>query len=378
MLRSWILKTTDFFAGPFACSVIARYLRLNGRSKSPSGWAPAKDSRILVIRPGGIGDMILLLPALSALAARFPGRQIDIICERRNMEVLGLIDINIRCIPYDSHPLRFIRLLFRTQYDIAVDSEQFHNFSAVFAALSGAAVRIGFNINPRRNGLYTHLIPYSPDGSEEAQFLRLLKPLGVTSSEPAACSACAATGRILPERLSNMKSGSRLAVIHAGGSIKRKLWPEDSMKSLISELISRHDTSVVILGSESDRARCASIYSDFTGHSMVECISGGLSLAQCAGIIASADIFIGPDSGLLHLAVFLKKPSIALFGPSDHRKWGTEDSLHKIVRIDMPCAPCCIFGYSKPCGKYECIENISVESVLLAFKSLTSAMQKNA
>lgn len=379
MLRSWILKTTDFLAGPLVCSILARCLILRGRSKAPSNWTPERSSRILVIRPGGIGDMILLLPAISALTKHFPSAQIDIVCERRNMAVIELTDIKARCIAYDSHPLKLVNILCKTKYDIAVDSEQFHHFSAVFAALSGADVRIGFNINPRRNGLYTHLIPYSPDGYEGREFFRMLKPLGITSetSSPGSTSCKAPSSstldKALLDRLSNMKTQSKLIVLHAGGSIKRKLWPESKATDLISRLINSYKASIIILGGNKDRERCSSIYSSFADSPNVVNIMGELNLAQCAELIAMSGMFIGPDSGLLHLAISLNRPTIAIFGPSDHRKWGIEDKAHKIVRKHLPCAPCCIFGYSKPCTHYQCIEDISVEEVAQAAEELMSS-----
>lgn len=372
MIRNWILKTSDALFGPPACGVLAGILSLRGKSKAPKRWAPHNPKRILLIRPGGIGDMILLLPTLDALSKAFPSAEIDIVCEQRNLPVIELSNTKARCIPYDRSPISFLAQLAQTQYDIAVDSEQFHHSSAVFATLSGAAVRIGFNINPRRNGLYTHLIPYSPDGFEGNEFLRLLGPLGiqVPPFHPAAIRP-EKPEDILPADLSAQlnelkRSGQRIVVVHAGGSVKRKMWPDDKLAGLIARLAEQPESSVVMLGSREDRQRAARISAASSSRKVIA-LSDNLTLKQCAALISVSALFVGPDSGLLHLAAACNTSTVAIFGPSDHVKWGYGGrGRHAVVRNDVPCSPCFIFGYSKPCRSYECIDAISVDEVARA------------
>lgn len=376
MIRNWILKTTDFLAGPLVCSLIARFISLRGKSKAPEHWNPNSVKRILIVRPGGIGDMILLLPTLTIISKRFPTAAVDVICERRNMAVLSLSNSKARCLPFDSRPASLLNTLLRTKYDIAIDSEQFHHFSAVFTAISGAVVRVGFNINPRRNGLYTHLIPYSPDSFEGREFLRLLAPLGVKNAKFVAPSLrpadpITAVGADLDDRISALRKGRKLLVLHAGGSTRRKLWPERKMSELILELLGDNKVAILLLGSTTDRTRTAEILSIADAGTPVMALTESLSLEQCAAVISMADLFVGPDSGLLHMAAACGTASVALFGPSDHRKWGYEDHNHVVVRNDIPCAPCFIFGYSKPCGNYQCIDGIEVADVAAACRSLT-------
>ncbi len=370
MLRNWILKSSDALFGPPACGILAARLSLKGRSKAPADWQPGDPGRILLIRPGGIGDMLLLLPALNALQAAFPSAQIDVVCEQRNLPVIDLSNSGARCLPYDRNPLSFISALLKTPYDIAIDSEQFHHSSAVFAALSGAPVRIGFNINPRRNGLYTHLVPYSPDGFEGSEFLRLLGPLGIESRafHPAMIrpgNPEAELDSSLLRRLEELKKGGqRLVLVHAGGSVKRKMWPEEKMAELVGRLTAQPETAVVVLGTEADGGRASRACAEASSGKAVS-VSHSLTLKQCAALISMTSLFVGPDSGLLHLAAGCSVPTVALFGPSDHIKWGYGGrGRHAVVRNPVPCSPCFIFGYSKPCRNYECINGISVDDVI--------------
>jgi ADP-heptose:LPS heptosyltransferase len=99
-------------------------------------------------------------------------------------------------------------------------------------------------------------------------------------------------------------------------------------------------------------------------------LAGRLDLAGTAAIIARSALFVGSDSGLAHLAVALGVPTVVLFGPSDSLKWGTENSRHAVVRHDLPCAPCFIFGYHKPCRTIACMKGISVDDVLRACEAV--------
>lgn len=373
MIRNWILKTADFIAGPAACWSVAMLALLRGKAKVPEGWAPPHDPRhILVIRPGGLGDMILLIPSLEALAKAFPSAEIDIICESRNMGVVELSGIRANCLPYDTRPLEILHHLSTRRYSIAIDSEQFHMFSAVFAGLSGAEARIGFNINPRRNGIYTHLIPYDPDAFEGEEFLKLLKPAGISSTgfQPAClrqqAGAEPAAGRLL-QQLKDFRDNRKIVAVHAGGSARRKLWPEESMAGLIASLLDRGGIRILLLGTRKDRNRIDGIMGKraFRPEDILS-FTEQTSISGCAALISNADLFVGPDSGLMHLAAACRTPCVAIFGPSDHNKWGYISNSGRVVRSDTPCAPCFIFGYSKPCRDYQCIQNVKVEDVLRA------------
>jgi hypothetical protein len=98
--------------------------------------------RVLVIRPGGIGDAVMLVPALLALEEKFPQAEITVLAEQRNAAAFSL------CCAVD-HLLRYddkgeLLKAVRGNFDVVIDSEQWHRLSAVVARLTGAPVSIGF------------------------------------------------------------------------------------------------------------------------------------------------------------------------------------------------------------------------------------------
>jgi ADP-heptose:LPS heptosyltransferase len=367
-IRIKLLKVTDFLLGGLFCWLLTRWLSL----RIDDHFTPVHLEgcrRILLIRPGGIGDMVVLLPAIALLKQRFPDAAMDIICEKRNQAVLGLMGLENTALPYDAHPLRLLAKLLRTRYDVAVDTEQFHHFSAVFAALSGAPVRVGFKINPYRNALYTHLVNYAPDGPELVQFLRLLKPLGIRDDHATLTGILAPYQGILPpscpQDYSRVLPSEAFVVLHPCASSVYKQWPPDKFGELAIQLHRRHSLAVVIVGDQNDRPAGDLI--------LAQCRKAGcpafswqgtLSLLETTAVLARGRLFVGTDSALAHLAVALGRPTVVLFGSSDSVKWGVVDASHAVVRSDLPCSPCSIFGYQKPCRRVVCMQQITVEAAM--------------
>lgn len=315
-----------------------------------------------------MGDMIVLLPVIEMLRRRFPDASVTLICEKRNMEVLRVAGMGKLGMPYDGNPMGLLLHLARTKYDIALDTEQFHHFSAVFGFLSGAGTRIGFKINPRRNPLYTHLTDYALGGPEGQEFMKLVQPLGI-EGEYGLTGILAEADLELPTvfraRLTKTFADRPFAAVHPCGYTPQKRWPADAFACLVRMLREKHGIGTVLVGGRGDRSAAESIEARAKQHhdDVLSC-AGQLGLSGTAALIRRADVFIGPDSGLAHLAVALGTRTVVLFGPSDHRKWGTEQPRHAIVRKEMPCAPCSIFGYHKPCRDRGCMTGITPEDVL--------------
>lgn len=358
--RNALLKTLDATAGALVCRLAGHLTYWRKREIWLDDVPPGDVRRILVIRPGGLGDMLLLLPLLQALDTAFPGASIDLVCEKRNRAVLGLHGFRGRALCYDGNPLRFMATLCCTRYDLVLDSEQFHNFSAVFGWLSSAPRRVGFNINPRRNPLYTHLVPYSPDGRESDQFAALLARVTDVPAAP------------LRSFLREQLQPSREAVerpwiaIHTGSGADVKCWGEARTLELARRLIEQTDRQLMFVGSGRELTAGRRISAQLPGGRARELPGREPPLETTARAIASSALFIGADSGLAHLATAAGVPSVVLFGPSNDRKWGHPESGNHVVTHGVPCRPCCIFGYHKPCHSILCMRGIPVDDVLAA------------
>ena len=370
LTHAGVLKALDASIGWTLCKLLGRLRHAARRPTLASTPSPDTVRRILVVRPGGIGDMLMLLPVLRSLNDALPGVEIDIVCEQRNHDVLKLAGSAHNALLYDAHPFALLCHLQRTAYDIVVDTEQFHNFSAILALMSGAPVRAGFKINPARLHLYTHLVDYDVDGYEADQFVRLFRSLGVT------IPSCR-----LPDSLSDAKlprdgtppprtpRGGRVIAIGPGASDPYKEWGEDKYAAFSESLLdSGH--SIVLVGGAADRPAAGRILARLTDQRAVSDTTGTCSLGTTAAILKQADLYVGCDSGLAHLATALGTKSLVLFGPSDPRKWAAPDERHIVLRKDLPCSPCAIFGYRKWCRGVPCMRTISAEEAVTAVQPL--------
>lgn len=365
--RTYVFKHIDATIGALLCRALGRLSFLRHQEIFTSDIDTAAIRKILVIRPGGMGDMLLLLPVLKALQDRLPQAQIDIICEKRNTEVLDISSPGLRRLVYDGNPAEFLRKLSREQYDVTIDTEQFHHFSAVFCWISKAPVRIGFKINPVRNPLYTHLVNYDTDGPESAQFARLLSALGTGDEIPSAAGILRNNLPELPAPLLNRINSSfgdkPFAAIHPGATTTSKQWPHERFAELANLLHNDFDMGSLLIGGSDDAQPADSVQSESESQNRILSLAGELTLPQVAAALSRAAIFVGGDSGLAHLAIAVGVPTVVIFGPSDPVKWGLQSKSNAVVTVDLPCQPCCIFGYSKPCHSIPCMMKIDVNRV---------------
>lgn len=313
----------------------------------------------LIIRPGGIGDAVLLLPMLQQLSLLYPDAKIEVLAESRNAEVFLWSQVVSRIWQYD-RPLEFLRL-FRQRYDLIIDTEQWYRLSAVVARLLSSSRSIGFATNERSN-LLTDPCPYSQDEYEAVMFVRLLAPLGAhTPDLPADCYGLP----VLPQAEHVFKNP--YVVIFPGASVAAKQWPAERFAEVAS-YCEEMGFDVVVVGGKAEQDS-----SQVISRTLNRChdLAGTTGLTESAAIVCGASLCISGDSGLLHVAQLKGVPTIALFGPSNHKKWCRNDNLHVVVTAGSNCAPCSLFGTIPKCHHgFQCMQNITVEMVVAAVTSL--------
>ena len=360
--RSSLMKAADALVGPLLCKALSRAQTRTEHRRIQDVPGP-----VLVIRPGGIGDAAMLLPMLAALEAAVPGRRIDLLCESRNDGIFRLARPGARVVAYDAAPLAALRMLFRGGFGAVIDTEQFHNASGVMAALTRAPLRIGFKINTNRRGLYTHLVSYDLDGPEDAQFGRLLAAAcGRVATLPPRAGILAAAA--LPAVPPGLLPARPFLLVHAGGSIPCKRCPAPALAEACRAVAAESGLALVVIGAAADCAAAAELAARLGPDAVNLC--GRLNLAETAAACRAAAALVGPDSGIAHLAVAVGTPAVVVFGPSDPAKWGPPAGCGTAVSQPLPCSPCSIFGYTKPCRSFACIDEIESDQIAKAIRSV--------
>jgi lipopolysaccharide heptosyltransferase II len=344
------LKKVDGFVGSLLARVWLRPKQV--------GRALPSVSRLLLIRPGGIGDAVLLIPVVKRLRDTFPSACIEVLAERRNIGTFALCPEIDRILCYDK-PQELLVVL-RSDYDVVIDSEQWHRLSALVSRIIRSKLKIGYGTNERKR-LFTHPIEYSHENYELNSFFELLKPLGIDL--PATTHVPFLTipvdDQAAADKLLRALSNQPFVVIFAGASIPEKKWPVTKFRSVVSFCMDI-GCQVVLVGGVNDIEVSDAVARDLN----VLNLCGRTSLVETSAVLARAALVICGDSGVLHIAVGLDRPTVALFGPSSVGKWAPAGSKHVAISKQLKCSPCSLFGTVSKCENGEsCIREISVEEV---------------
>jgi len=350
MLRADALKRLDALVGRPLVKCLPR----------PGVPAVPAVSRLLFIRPGGIGDAVLLVPAIRALRQAVPGCVVEVLAERRNAGVFPLCPEVARTWCYD-RPGELLTVL-RRRYDVVIDSEQWYRLSALVARLVRAPVKIGYATNERTR-LFTHPVGYSHDDYEALSFGRLLEPLGV--AQTIASAPYLVVPSAVRERVAALLGplGRRpFVAIFPGASIPERRWGAEKF-CRVAAALARHGTPVVVVGGSEDVPVAEVVAAAGSGLSL----AGRTTLAETASVIERAATVVSGDSGVLHLAVGLGRPTVSLFGPGIAAKWGPRGAGHTVLNRHLSCSPCTRFGSTPKCPQgVRCLQEITADEVAAA------------
>lgn len=320
---------------------------------------------ILVIRPGGIGDAVLLIPSIRLLKNTYPEATITVLAERRNCGVFSISLAVDRLLLYD-WPGGLLHAI-RGKYDVVIDSEQWHRLSAVVARLTGAPVIIGYGTNERRR-LFTHAVPYSHSEYEADSFFNLLALLGILSPDEIIFPFLVVpdVARQKVEAMIENFVTAPFVAIFPGASIPERRWGADKFGD-VAERLHRHGITVVVVGGKEDAIDGEKIVAGKFGLNL----AGKTSLVETAAVIDMSNLLLSGDSGILHIGVGLGKPTVSLFGPGIAEKWAPRGPRHIVINKNLPCSPCTKFGHTPNCPvNARCMAKITVDEVVVAVKKL--------
>lgn len=352
-----LIKSLDSVIGHILASTLFRpsYSKL-----------PSPVTSILFIRPGGIGDAVLLAPSIRFLKKLYPAINITVLAEKRNAGVFSLIPEVDRLLCYD-RPFELMQALC-SRYDVVIDTEQWHRFSAVVAWGAMAPHKIGFDTNERRR-LFTHPIPYSHDDYEVVSFAHLLEPLGIEAGAVEMGPPFLVLTDADSDNAANLLDSLHdkpFATLFPGASIPERRWGADCFRR-VAEMLSASGIKVVVVGGGGDKQQGEVIVQRGLGLNL----AGLTSLAETAAVIQKSSLLVSGDSGLLHIAVGLGTPTVSLFGPGRTKKWAPQSRQNIVINKELPCSPCTTFGTTPPCAVNACcMHDIAVDDVVNAVNCL--------
>ena len=348
--------------------------------KKPLPSASVKTDKIrsiLVIHQGALGDFILALPTIETLRDTFPKAKLVLMGFPR---ILELVDQRFYADEILSIDQRGMASFFVRGSPLDRPLSQFFstfNLLVVFGK-DGEGTLIG-NLKQACEGLIFHINPF-PQWTERIHLtdhlLRELTRYGFPLSEKMprlflsekdkdwGKSFCRVKGLTDEER-------SKAIVIHPGSGSKKKVWPLDRFLELI-HYFQRHFNSriLIVLGpAEGPEVQKAFGGMEWELGSTAPLLVKGLSLLELASVMEGCHLFIGNDSGITHMAAALGLPTIAIFGPSDHKIWSPRGEKVFVVRKEMNCSPCSEEKFVR-CKNLECLREVGVGDVLEGIRKL--------
>ncbi len=339
--------------------------------------------KLLVRATNWVGDAILALPALRAVRGKFPDAHIAILARPYVAEIYRYQGISDELIAYDSKGEHrgwrgrenLIDGLRARHFDAALLLQ--NAFDAAWLTWrAGIPERLGY-ARDGRSLLLTKAVPVPKHGEtpphEMFYYLELLRriewidrlpeiehiALSVTSEQRTRAES------ILQQ--AGARSGIRRVAVGAGASYgSAKCWPPERFAQTLNLYTAGKDLDVVLLGTPGEVAVSEAIARGLQ-RSPVD-LTGKTAIADLPGILAQCHLFIGNDSGAMHVAGAVGLPVVAIFGPTDPCGTAPVTVRRAIVQQKPYCSPC----FLRRCPTdHRCMNAVTPEMVHLAARELT-------
>lgn len=299
----------------------------------------ANPQRILIVRFSAIGDVIHSLPLVVALRTRFPSAEIAWLVEEKAAAPLQghwALDRLILIRKNWMKSLSTISLLRnRLQAyapDVTVDPQGLLKSS--FAAwLSGAKYRVGFGgLDGREGSRFFNNCRVVPDAEHVVdRNMQLLEPFGVHGSSVSFDLAeCEMDRHSARNMLDREGLHGNFAILNVGAGWPSKLWREDRYAKVARYLLEQWNLpSLVLWAGKDEQAMAENVTLAADGAAFM---APKTSLGELASLCRAATIFIGSDTGPLHMAAAVGTPCIGLYGPVSARRNGPYGPDHRWIQ----------------------------------------------
>jgi heptosyltransferase-3 len=330
---------------------------------------PGEIRRIALIKGDGMGDLVLLTGPLRDLRSAFPNARISFWAGSSAFELareLAVLDeVHLLDFKRPWHPIRALRAW---QADVVIDTGQWSRMEALISGMSRALFVVGFQTaRQHRHGLYDARVVHRSDRHELENFRALLKPLGITAGSEPSIDLIDSSG-------TEAAPNAPYVVFHMWPSgvthVDLKRWPENYWAALAEACVKRGGT-VVLTGrrQDADPAR-----------RWIECVKckkcienrSGVSIRETISILQNAEAVVSVNTGVVHLAAALGRPTIDLHGPTNARRWGAIGQHTISLQVPPPAGGYLNLGFEYPAdaSSRDGLETIRVGDVLDALSRI--------
>jgi lipopolysaccharide heptosyltransferase I len=347
--------------------------------------------RIALIKLGALGDLLYAFPLVSALKTARPAARLTWIVEERFRDVPRLHPGVDQVLTIDTrrwrHQLRrrewravwteltSFRRLVRGQFDVALDVQGLMKSAAV-AWITRAPVRIGFARADCREALGARGLTHQAAPAGAVHVVRknmgLLTVLGLPT-EPVRFQIA-----IQPAddwwvhhlfALHGIEEGTRTVLLHPGAGHPAKRWPVSRFIEVAEQLAGCPAVRLLWTAGPDESGLLQSV-AERLPRSLVVTPPG---IGTLAALVRRCSLVIAGDTGPLHLAAALGRPTVALYGPSDPLHAGPAGVGHQVLKHPCPCGWTPGPFFNRRCPDPPCMQAIQVEEVLAAMDHVLGA-----
>jgi len=332
---------------------------------------------ILILMPDRhLGNLVVSTHAMRAIRESYREARIHLLVDTAYMEVVETLGFDT-LIPYPREGLkrgnilmrlrRYMRLIHSLRVinpDIAVDLEG-REYSSVLTYLSGADVRFG-PATSKRAFLYNRKVNPGDYRHKVFKYISIASAMGAGMVTGFNLRPSDDKRRTLHQKLRDygVSLDKPIICIHSSAGKLYKKWGHEGF-AVISDWLSSRGLQVVFVGSANDIDDVKKIGS-ITRYPFYN-TAGRLSIGELMSLFELSLLFLGNDSGPMHLASAIGLPVVALFGPADETRWGPLSARSAVLRGDEPCEECmgkdCEYGF-------RCIRGLSADDVKDAISTL--------
>ena len=351
--------------------------------------------KVLLIRLRLIGDVVFTTPVIRALKRALPDAQISYLVEREAASVVAgnphlaevIVIPRTRGLSRLADDARLAARLRRRRFDLVIDMHGGPR-SSLLTLATGAPQRIGYRI-PGRTWMYTRTVErpreLRPRHSVVNQWdlLHAIGGIHAGAPDPARdavemplhADADARVARRLAA--AGVVAADELIVVHVSAGNPFRRWPEEAFVRLVTGLAAHHARRLILSSGPSDRQaanRIASAARRMLGPDAAGRVVdfGDFDLAELRALVARSRLFVGGDTGPLHIAATTATPVVAVFGPTlAERSAPWRDPAWPTASLaveGLPCRPC----NQRRCipGDFRCLTTLRPDDVLDAAERL--------
>ncbi len=336
--------------------------------------------RVVVMREGGIGDIIVATPAIRILRDRFPDAHLTLITLADGQRHLGAQDVlattdlvneivdlgklsglgpgekrsrQERRRLYDN----FIAHLKRMRIDLLVKLTADKEGVATLATHMAMARKVGV-----KYAVGFQCVTHEHDGINQVdRLIEIVRPLAPRIPHRGLELSVSREDELFADRLiQNLLPHDRRfrIAVHAGGDKATNRWSPERYGEVLRRAVQEFDLDILQIGGPRDTEFAEKI-KGIVPEAHSEPV-GKTTIPQLAALLRRCNLLLANDGGPMHVAAAVGTPVLAVFSARDMPgKWYPHGASHRVIRKHVPCSPCLLFT----CNTHECMEFVSVEEV---------------